>query len=85
MGGPDPQRRERNTFNKRTRTLLGKAHELATLAGADVYLFINHPRATVTYNSVGDPNWPPADKDLVIHNLAASYSQANHAIGKHLS
>ncbi|CEL11962.1 hypothetical protein ASPCAL15056 [Aspergillus calidoustus] len=64
MGGPDPFRRERTTFNKRTRTLLSKAHELATLAGADVYLVIHHPRATITYNSVQDTNWPPADKEL---------------------
>ncbi|KAL4745859.1 uncharacterized protein BDW70DRAFT_164588 [Aspergillus foveolatus] len=64
MGGPDPYRRERTTFTKRTRTLLSKAHELATIAGADVYLFINHPRATVAYNSAQDANWPPGDKDL---------------------
>lgn len=85
MGGPDPFRRERTTFNKRTRTLLSKAHELATLAGADVYLVIHHPRATITYNSAQDTNWPPADKDLVIRPLKIFDPRTNYSLGNDLS
>ncbi|KAE8308577.1 hypothetical protein RU639_013145 [Aspergillus parasiticus] len=64
MGGPDPGRHERKTFRKRSGTLLGKAHELAALSGANVYVIIDHPRATVEYNSVGNRNWLPSDENL---------------------
>lgn len=65
MGGPDPDRSERASFNTRNRTVLRKAHELATLCGADVYVFIDHPRATTVYNSVENAHWPPPDGSLV--------------------
>ena len=67
MGGPDPGRERRMTFKKRTRTLIKKAHELATFSGADVYFVIHHPRATLAYNSVQEErrHWPPADELLV--------------------
>ena len=68
MGGPDPGRERRMTFKKRTRTVVKKAHELATLSGANVYLIIDHPRATVAYNSVEDERRhcpPPLDEFLV--------------------
>lgn len=67
MGGPDPGRESRMTFKKRTRTLIKKAHELATFSGANVYFVIHHPRATVAYNSVQEEgrHWPPADELLV--------------------
>ena len=67
MGGPDPGRERRMTFKKRTRTVVKKAHELATLSGANVYFIIDHPRATVAYNSVEDEgrHWPPPDEFLV--------------------
>jgi hypothetical protein len=65
MGGPDPGRHERKTFKKRHSTLLRKAHELAALSGANVYVMIDHPRATVEYNSVGDRNWIPSNENLV--------------------
>ena len=67
MGGPDPGRENRMTFKKRTRTLIKKAHELATFSGADVYFVIHHPRATLAYNSVQEErrHWPPADELLV--------------------
>ena len=67
MGGPDPGRENRMTFKKRTRTLIKKAHELAALSGANVYFIIDHPRATVVYNSVEDErrHWPPPDEFLV--------------------
>ena len=67
MGGPDPGREGRMTFKKRARTILKKAHELAALSGANVYFIIDHPRATVVYNSVEDErrHWPPPDEFLV--------------------
>jgi hypothetical protein len=65
MGGPDPGRYERSTFQKRTGTLLSKAHELAARSGASVYLMIDHPRAAVVYNSVGDGVWPGPNESLV--------------------
>ena len=67
MGGPDPGRENRMTFQKRTCTILKKAHELATFSGADVYFIIHHPCATVAYNSVQEEgrHWPPADELLV--------------------
>lgn len=66
MGGPDPGRQQRMTFTKRSRTMLKKAHELATLSGANVYFIIDHPRATVSYNSVEEGrHWPPPDELLV--------------------
>ena len=48
-------------FQKRTRTVVKKAHVLATLSGANVYFIIDHPRATVAYNSVEDEgrHWTP--------------------------
>lgn len=52
MGGPDPLRSERASFNKRNGTVFRKAHELATGCGANVYVFIDHPRARAVYNSV---------------------------------
>lgn len=47
--------------------MLKKAHELATLSGANVYFIINHPRATVAYNSMEEEgrHWPPPDELLV--------------------
>lgn len=66
MGGPDPGRHERASFNKRNRTMFRKAHELATLCGANVYVFIDHPRATTVYNSVENAHWPLPDELLVI-------------------
>ena len=59
MGGPDPGRRQRMPFAKRTSTMRRKAHELATLSGADVYVIIDHPRATVIYNSAKDGSHSP--------------------------
>ncbi|KAJ5084789.1 hypothetical protein NUU61_009368, partial [Penicillium alfredii] len=67
MGGPDPQRKERVKFQRRSQTLLAKSRELATLCGADVYLFINHPRDTFVYNSADDCSWPPPDEALEYH------------------
>lgn len=43
-----------------------KAHELAALCGANVYVFIDHPRARTVYNSVENAHWPPPDECLVI-------------------
>lgn len=65
MGGPDPGGPDRTTFQKRSKTVLKKADELATFCGADVYLIIDHPRATMAYNSVRDRHWPPPDEFLV--------------------
>ena len=67
MGGPDPGREGRMTFKKRACTVIKKAHELAALSGANVYFIIDHPRATVVYNSVEDErrHWPPPDEFLV--------------------
>lgn len=67
MGGPDPGRQQRMSFNKRTSTMLRKSHELATLCGANVYLIIDHPRATLAYNSVEEEGrqWPPPNEFLV--------------------
>lgn len=61
----DPHRKDRARYNKRTRTLLSKADELAKLCNADVYLIMSHPRGTSVYNSTGNPNWPPPDSALV--------------------
>ncbi|CAG8887459.1 unnamed protein product [Penicillium egyptiacum] len=60
----DPHRKDRARYNKRTHTLISKAHELATLCNADVYLIMSHPRGTTVYNSAADPNWPPPDRAL---------------------
>ena len=65
MGGPDPGRHDRVSFNKRARTVLSKAHDLAILCGANVYVLIDHPRGLVTYNSE-DESWPPFDDTIVI-------------------
>lgn len=65
MGGPDPGRPERTSFNKRNRTMFRKAHELAALCGANVYVLIDHPRARTVYNSMENAHWPPPDKSLV--------------------
>ncbi|RAH80884.1 hypothetical protein BO86DRAFT_432664 [Aspergillus japonicus CBS 114.51] len=64
MGGPDPGRGDRAIFRKRAGTLVDKAHALASLYGAKVYLVIDHPRATVVYNSVADGQWPPPEKTM---------------------
>ncbi|THC87638.1 hypothetical protein EYZ11_012919 [Aspergillus tanneri] len=64
MGGPDPDGAERRSFQKRSRTLLGKAHDLAALRQARVYVVIDHPRATVVYNSVEGIQWPPSDENF---------------------
>ncbi|KAJ5120837.1 uncharacterized protein N7515_010225 [Penicillium bovifimosum] len=64
MGGPDPKRNSRLQFNRRSRTLKAKAHELAKLCYADVYLVINHPRGSFVYDSVSDKVWPPNDDKL---------------------
>ena len=42
-----------------------KAHELAALCGANVYVLIDHPRARTVYNSMENAHWPPPDKSLV--------------------
>lgn len=55
-------------FNKRAPTLVTKAHELAAFCGAKVYLVIDHPRATVVYNSTENTEWPPPDDKLVQYN-----------------
>jgi hypothetical protein len=65
MGGPDPLRRERLLFKKRSVTVLKKAAELAELCGAQVYLLIVHERGNFALNSVEDKNWPPPDSTLV--------------------
>lgn len=66
MGGPDPSREQHMAFKKRTRTILKKAHELATFSGANVYFIIDHPRVTVTYNSAKKGrHWHPADELLI--------------------
>jgi len=84
MGGPDPGRQERTSFTKRTTTLLRKSHELVTLCGAKVYLIIDHPRATLTYNSEEKGRqWPPPDELLVKSNLSpkSNYALADRALG----
>lgn len=65
MGGPDPERNSRSKFTKRSKTLKMKAHELAKLCDANVYLLIEHPRGSYAYNSVDDNSWPPPDEVLV--------------------
>jgi hypothetical protein len=50
---------------KRCKTLKAKAHQLADLCGANVYLFIDHQRGSFVYNSVNDGSWPPPDEVLV--------------------
>lgn len=77
MGGPDPGRQERTSFTKRTTTLLRKSHELVTLCGAKVYLIIDHPRASLAYNSVEEEGrqWPPPDELLVKRILSP---KSNH-------
>jgi hypothetical protein len=65
MGGPDPNRNSRVRFARRSHTLKVKAHELAKLCDADVYLVIKHQRGSFVYNSVGDKSWPPNDDKLV--------------------
>lgn len=66
--------------------MLKKAHELATLSGANVYFIIDHPRATVTYNSVEGRHWPPSD-EILVNCLKPKSSQilADKAPGKPLS
>lgn len=53
------------SFNKRARTVLSKAHDLAALCGAKVYVLIDHPRGLVAYSSQ-DVSWPPFDDAMVI-------------------
>ena len=65
MGGPDPERNSRTKFSKRCKTLRTKAHELAKLCDANVYLLIDHPRGSYAYNSADDNSWPPPDEVLV--------------------
>ena len=65
MGGPDPNRNERNLFKKRSKTLAKKSRELARLSGAKVYLLIMHERANIVYNSNREKNFPPPDNTLV--------------------
>lgn len=65
MGGPDHDRNSRAKFRKRCKTLKSKAHQLAYFCDANVYLFIDHPRACYVYNSADDSSWPPPDEVLV--------------------
>ncbi|CAG7947056.1 unnamed protein product [Penicillium salamii] len=65
IGGPDPKRNSQVKFIRRSQTLKVKAHELAKLCGANVYLVINYQRGSFVYNSVDDRSWPPNNKKLV--------------------
>lgn len=65
MGGPDPQRNPRLTFQRRSKTLREKARQLSVICGARVYLLVEHSRETYVYNSSNDAFWPPPDKTLV--------------------
>lgn len=74
MGGPDPEKSSRTKFAKRCKTLRTKAHELAKLCDANVYLLIDHPRGSYAYNSVDDRSWPPPDEVLVSMSKATEGS-----------
>jgi hypothetical protein len=65
MGGPDSQRNPRVTFQRRSKTLKEKAHQLSDICGAKVYLIIVHERENYVYNSSHEPSWPPPDETLV--------------------
>ena len=65
MAGPDKDRNSRVKFIKWCKIIKAKAHQLADLCGASVYVFIVHDRGSFVYNSVKDGSWPPPDEVLV--------------------
>lgn len=65
MGGPDTLKSARIKYQKRAKTLKSRAHDLADICGARVYLFIEHERECFVYKSVDDTLWPPPDGLLV--------------------
>lgn len=65
MGGPDLLRKRRNLFNKRWKTLMKKAQQLAGLSGAKVYLLVMHDRQNIVYSSNRANDFPPPDSTLV--------------------
>lgn len=85
MGGPDPDRNSRVKFLKRCKTLKNKAHQLAQLCDADVYLLIIHPRERYAYNSTGDRSWPPSDEVLVSAARSDQEFQTKRPTGATLS
>ena len=55
----------KDSFRKRSRTVIRKAHELAAGYGAQVYVVVQFNGKFQTYNSVEGEQWPPSVDRIV--------------------
>ena len=55
----------KDSFRKRNRTVIRKAHQLAARYKAQVYLVVQFNGKFHTYNSVNDEQWPPSIDKIV--------------------
>ena len=55
----------KDSFRKRSQTVIRKAHELAVRHGAQVYVVVQFNGRFQTYNSVEGEQWPPTLERIV--------------------
>lgn len=55
----------KDSFRKRRRTVMHKAHELAVRYGAQVYVVLQFDGKFHTYNSADGEQWPPTVEKIV--------------------
>ena len=55
----------KDSFRKRRRTVIHKAHKLALRYGAQVYVVVQFNGRFHTYNSVDGEQWPPSTERIV--------------------
>lgn len=57
---------KKDTFRRRSRTFMKKAHELGASCGAKVYVVVNFNGQFHVYNSTeASPWWPPSQRQIV--------------------
>ena len=52
-------------FNKRRRSLIKKANELAVKTSTELYIVMHRRGRYFTYNSTDRQGWPPNEDDVV--------------------
>lgn len=67
----------KDCFRKRRRTVIHKAHELATCYGAQVYVIVQFNGQFHIYNSVEGEQWPPSMDRIVSMDDSSLYLDSN--------
>ena len=75
----------KDSFRKRSRTVIHKAHELADRYGAQVYVVVQFNGKFQTYNSVEGEQWPPSTERIVSVDDSNVLLESNVCLEQELS